>query len=238
MRRNTTTRTAKRIATASRHNLSWNFGVEGPTADPAILELRRRQRRNFLLTLFTSQGVPMLSGGDELGRSQHGNNNAYCHDSPLSWTLWDLPDEEMAFLRFVAQLGTLRARQPVLRRRTFLRGRRLGFTDVLWLRPEGGEMTEADWRDANRRAIGMLLDGEAILERNETGTVVVGDTVLVILNAHSESVPFVLPDRPGTTRWARRLDTAEPDGPERHLSPGNEVSLPARSAAIYVGNGA
>jgi glycogen operon protein len=216
------------------HNLSWNGGVEGPTSDPEIVELRRRQRRNFLLTLFASQGVPMLSGGDETGRSQQGNNNAYCHDSPLSWTPWNGAAPDRDFLQFVTSLGGLRARQPVLRRRTFLRGRRLGFTDVLWLRPEGGELTEADWRDPERRAIGMLLDGEAILEREITGTVVTGDTLLVLLNAHDTSVEFVLPDHTGTGVWKRCHDTAAPDAPELEVRAGEAVLLIGRSAAIFV----
>jgi isoamylase len=216
------------------HNLSWNCGIEGATTDPQIIELRRRQRRNFLLTLFTSQGVPMVSGGDEVGRSQHGNNNAYCHDSPLGWTTWNRSEEELAFLQFVGRLGTLRTRQPVLRRRTFLRGRRLGFSDVLWLRPEGGEMAEPDWRDANRRAIGMLLAGDAILERDVTGTVLVGDTLLVLMNAAATSIAFVLPAHTGTTRWERCLDTAAPDEPELQVRPGEIVTLDARSAAIYL----
>ena len=216
------------------HNLSSNGGTEGPTIDPDILQLRRRQRRNFLLTLFTSQGVPMLSGGDELGRSQHGNNNAYCHDSPLSWTPWNGSSEVQSFLSFVERLGALRASQPALRRRTFLRGRRLGFTDVLWLRPEGGEMAEADWRDTNRRAIGMLLDGEAILEREITGTVVVGDTLLVLLNAYDRDIMFVLPDHEGKTRWERQLDTAAPDALNVVFRPGEAILLFSRSAAIYI----
>ena len=141
----------------ARKNASWNGGVEGPTDDPEIVELRARQRRNFLLTLAVSQGVPMLSGGDEMSRTQQGNNNAYCHDSPLTWTPWDLPDEARDFLEFAGRVMQLRASHPVLRRETFLDGRNGGGVDVVWLRPDGHEMTADDWRDRERRTLGMLL---------------------------------------------------------------------------------
>jgi len=216
------------------NSFSSNCGVEGPTDDPRVLELRRRQRRNFLVTLFVSQGVPMLSGGDELGRTQHGNNNAYCHDSELTWTPWDVGPEARAFLEFVRQMIRLRSRQPVLKRRTFLNGGRPGASDVLWLRPNGGEMTGAEWGDAGRRALAMLLDGDAIPETDAHGQRVVGDTLLVILNTGDTDVKFVLPAREATSAWRREIDTADPDGPVLRLPPGERWTLTARSSAVFV----
>jgi glycogen operon protein len=189
------------------NNFSSNGGVEGRTTDPAVLELRARQRRNFLVTLLVSQGVPMLSGGDELGRTQHGNNNAYCHDSELSWTAWDLRAETRAFLEFVRLLIAFRASNPVLRRQTFLNGRRPDVADVLWLRPEGGEMTDADWHDPSRYALGMLFDGDAILETDPHGRRIVGDTLLVLFNTGDEDVTFTLPVREAHT-WVLEIDTS------------------------------
>jgi glycogen operon protein len=214
------------------HNLSWNCGVEGPTGDAAILALRARQRRNFMLTLLVSQGVPMLSGGDEVGRTQQGNNNAYCQDSELSWTPWDQATADDAFLAFVRRLLALRAAQPVLRRRTFLIGRRAGAVDVLWLRPEGGEMTDADWRDPARRAIGVLLDGGAIPETGLHGEPVIGDTLLLLLNAGRDDVTFALPDPSG--HWSEQVNTVSPDAPLAAAPSGPGVVLPAHSSAVFL----
>jgi len=216
------------------NNLSWNCGVEGPTADAEVLALRARQRRNFMLTLLVSQGVPMLSGGDEVGRTQEGNNNAYCHDTALSWTHWDLDAEDAGFLAFVRQLIALRAAQPVLRRRTFLVGRRAGAVDVLWLRPEGGEMTDADWRDPQRRAIGILLDGDAIPETDAFGVPVSGDTLLIVMNASAADVQFALPA--GMATWKELVNTCAPHDLLERPSDGSAIALPARSSAILLGS--
>src|SRR5690606_2819283 len=174
------------------NNLSWNCGVEGPTDDAAVRELRARQVRNFMLTLLASIGVPMISGGDEVLRTQRGNNNAYCHDSPLSWTPWRRDPERTAMLEFTRALVALRRSQPVLRRRTFLRGGPQA--DVRWLRPDGAEMTDADWFDADRQVLGMLLDGNHIGERDSRGRPLRGDTLLVLLNASAAGLHFTLPD--------------------------------------------
>ncbi len=166
------------------HNLSLELRRRrAVTDDPVILELRRRQRRNFALTLIVSQGVPMLSGGDEVGRTQLGNNNAYCQDSPLSWIPWDREEAERPFQAFIARLNALRATQPVLRRRTFLSGRRPGNTDVLWIRPDGQDMTNGDWTHDAGRALGMLLDGRGILERDRRGEEIIGDSLLILFNS-------------------------------------------------------
>jgi glycogen operon protein len=221
------------------NNLSWNCGVEGPTTDRAILSLRQRQRRNFLVTLLTSVGVPMISGGDEFGRTQMGNNNAYAEDSPLSWTPWPPPDgagtdDARALCAFVRKLVALRASQPVLRRRTFLRGRRAGATDVLWIRRDGQEMSSADWQDASSHALGMLLDGQAILERDERGEAVRGDTLLILLNASGADLPFTLPPTSATrhTGWELLVDTADARRGVKTMKAGGAWILVSRSAVV------
>jgi glycogen operon protein len=179
------------------NNLSSNYGVEGPSDDARIVGIRERQTRNFLATLLLSQGVPMISHGDELGRSQRGNNNAYCHDNELTWIDWDLTDEQKALFDFTRQLVHLRLTQPVLRRRKYFQGRSIrggDVKDVAWLAPDGREMTDETWNADSVRSIGMLLPGTAIEETNEHGEPVTGDTLLILLNAHSDKVPFTLPE--------------------------------------------
>jgi glycogen operon protein len=214
------------------NNLSWNCGAEGETDDPAVRDLRMRQRRNFLLTLTVSLGVPMISGGDEVGRTQRGNNNGYCQDSTLTWTPWGVSEEEQQFYRFVQQLLALRASQPVLQRRTFLGGRRPGAADVLWLRPDGQEMGDSDWNDAERRALGVLLDGDAIPETDAHGRPIVGDTLLILLNAGSNDVRFVMPRRKGAY-WERIVDTADPQGRPQRIESGSLCRMIGRSAAVF-----
>ncbi len=191
------------------HNLSSNHGVEGPSDDPAVRELRVRQRRNLLATLLLSQGVPMLRYGDELGHSQQGNNNAYCQDNEVSWLSWQLDAEGQAFLDFARRLAQLRHEHPVLRRRRFLRGGG-PVHDVVWLAPAGREMSTADWHHPQARALGMLLPGEAFDEPDERGRSLPADTLLALFNADAGTVHFRLPETPGT-HWDRLLDTADPD---------------------------
>jgi isoamylase len=214
------------------NNMSWNCGAEGPTDDEQIRRLRARQRRNFAVTLLTSIGVPMLSGGDEVGRTQQGNNNAYCQDNELSWTPWEWDEDARAFLIFVERLMALRRSQPVLRRRTFLAGRRPGAADVLWLQPDGREMDAAAWADGGRRALGVLFDGDAILEAGPRGERVVGDTLLILLNADGGDVEFTLPGREPAV-WERLIDTAAPDDPTATRPAGSVHRLTSRSAAIF-----
>ena len=193
------------------NNLSWNCGAEGDTDDAGVTALRARQVRNFLATLLLSQGVPMLSHGDELGRTQRGNNNAYCQDNEISWIDWNLTDEQKALLDFTAQLIRFRLEQPVLRRRRYFQGRAIrggGVKDVAWLAPDGQEMNDQAWNADFVRSVGMLLSGHAIDELTAHGEPIVGDTLLVLLNAHSDGVPFTLPAVQPGQRWQRVFDTA------------------------------
>ena len=217
------------------HNLSWNHGEEGPSSDPEINELRARQRRNFLATLMMSVGVPMISGGDEIARTQHGNNNAYCQDNETSWTHWDLSPEQRDLMDFTRRLIRIWKQNPVLRRRKFLQGRRIrgaDVTDISWLDTSGGEMTDDVWNAPDVRTLGMRLNGEAIDEPNERGERVVGDTLLVIFNAGNASEPFVLPEAGASQWWEALIDSADPWIPARRLREGDRYELQARSMAV------
>jgi glycogen operon protein len=194
-------------------NLSWNCGTEGDTDDPAILDLRQRQQRNFLATLFLSQGVPMLLAGDEIGRTQSGNNNAYCQDNPLSWLDWKLDRPRRELLEFTKLLIDLVHRHPGLRRSHFFHGRKIRGSevkDLAWFRPDGKEMTEEDWANPEVRCFGLRLAGDAIEEVDARGNRLTDDTLLILLNAHHETIPFVLPAHRRKLHWWVILDTSEP----------------------------
>jgi isoamylase len=193
-------------------NLSWNCGVEGPSDDPGINDLRERQKRNFLATLFLSQGVPMLHGGDEIGRTQYGNNNSYCQDNEMNWHEWTLDDSAEQLLEFTRRLIHIRCEHPVLRRRKFFQGQKLcgsDVKDITWLRPDGSEMNEEDWEQDFVRTIGLRLAGDAINEYNDKGERISDDTFLVILNALDEKIVFHLP--PSIPRWNVLVNTFGPD---------------------------
>jgi glycogen operon protein len=197
-------------------NRSWNCGVEGPTADPEVNALRARQQRNFLATLLLSQGVPMLLGGDEIGRSQRGNNNAYCQDNELSWFSWDLAGEGHELLDFTRRLIGLRAEHPVFRRNDFLTGEeRLGSgkPDVHWFRPDGLRMTLRNWRAGDWLTLGVFLNGAEIPTLDQTGSPIVDDSFLVLFNASLEPVEFRLPPVSFGQRWTHELCTARPERP-------------------------
>jgi glycogen operon protein len=218
------------------NNLSWNSGAEGPTDDPAVRTLRERQKRNFLATLMLSQGVPMISHGDEMGRTQRGNNNAYCQDNEITWIDWTLDDEKRALLNFTSKLVRLRHVQPVLRRRKYFQGRRIrggDVKDVAWLAPDGCEMTDEAWNADFVRSLGMLLNGLAIDEADERGQPIIGDTLLVLLNAHSDRVPFTLPPLESNEHWRRIFDTYEAQTPERLYKPYGQYPLEGRSVAVF-----
>ena len=219
-------------------NLSWNCGVEGPTNDPAILALRARQQRNFLATLLLSQGVPMLLAGDEIVRSQQGNNNAYCQDNGISWVDWQLDRPRRELLEFTRLLIRLRHEHPVLRRRKFFQGRRIRGSevkDLAWFRPDGKEMTDDDWENWHARGLGLRLAGDAIEEVDTRGNRIVDDTLLILLNAHHEPLLFVLPAHRTSVRWELVLDTRVPSGRRRHrlLRGGEPYELEARSLSLF-----
>ena len=190
------------------HNRSWNCGVEGETDDPQILATRRRQRRNFMATLLLSQGVPMILAGDELGRTQRGNNNAYCHDGPLSWLHWDTVDTELG--QFARKLVAFRLAHPVLSRRRWFEGRSIrgsNLTDIGWFKPDGAEMSDQDWNVAFARALGVFLNGEGIDFPGRSGEQIVDDSFYVLFNAGSSPIDFVIPQSLDHEPWRRVLDT-------------------------------
>ncbi|MFF4490784.1 glycogen debranching protein GlgX [Streptomyces sp. NPDC001544] len=220
-------------------NRSWNCGAEGETADLAVLELRARQQRNLLATLLLSQGIPMLCHGDELGRTQRGNNNAYCQDNEVSWVDWRLTDEQHALAEFTRRMIALRAAHPVLRRRRFFRGETVTnsaqpLPDLVWLRPDAREMTDRDWQRADAHSVGVFLNGDAIAERDAYGRPVVDDSFLLLLNGYWEAVDFRLPDRTYGEGWTTLIDTADPDGvpDEREHKAGAHLRVEPRSLVL------
>jgi isoamylase len=194
------------------NNLSWNCGAEGSTEDPKINALRMQQKRNLITTLILSLGVPMLSAGDELGHTQNGNNNAYCHDDELTWLKWDLNAEQREFLDFVRAVSKIMREQPVFQRRNFFLGRsiREEVKDISWFDPAGDEMDDQSWKAGFARCLGVRLDGEIIGEVDEHGKLIVGDTLILLLNAHYEPMPFNLPTTKGDLKWQVLVDTAAP----------------------------
>ncbi|MCE9607097.1 MAG: glycogen debranching protein GlgX [Planctomycetia bacterium] len=219
------------------NNDSWNCGIEGPTEDAEIKKLRAQQKRNLIATLLLSQGVPMILGGDELGHTQNGNNNTYCHDSELTWLKWDLNDEQTEFLNFVRSVVRIWQEQPVFQRRNFFLGRSIRDSevkDISWLEPSGEEMTDEAWNAGFARCLGMRLAGDIIGDVDDRGDPIVGDTLLVLLNAHHEAIPFHLPLTKGKTPWEPLLDTARPDGNLEDLPDGGEYQLAGRSMAVFL----
>ena len=216
-------------------NDSWNCGVEGPTDDDAINTLRAQQQRNFLATLLLSQGVPMLLAGDEFGQTQDGNNNAYCQDSPLAWLDWNHSTEQRSLLAFTRALMRLRKTQPVFHRRRFFQGRPIHgaeINDLYWLKPDGGEMTDADWNAGYARCLGMGLPGDQIDEIGDHGDRITGDTFAILFNAHHEPVPFRLGARQRDVRWTCVIDTAAPDAEPRVFENATVFPLQARSLVL------
>jgi isoamylase len=192
------------------HNRSWNCGAEGPTDNPDLLTLRRRQTRNFLTTLLLSQGVPMLLGGDEIGRTQQGNNNGYCQDNEISWYDWQNVDKDL--LQFTRRLIAFRNRHPVFWRRRWFQGRAIHGTkvsDIGWFTPGGTEMSDEDWRAGFAKSLGVFLNGRAIPSPNERGEPIVDDSFYFMFNSHQEQLEFTLADAKWAERWTRVLDTAE-----------------------------
>jgi glycogen operon protein len=224
-------------------NRSWNCGVEGPSDDPSVQALRARQQRNFLTTLFFSQGVPMMLAGDEIGRTQGGNNNAYCQDNEVSWVDWTLATSERDLLTFTQTLAKLRRRHPVFRRRRFFSGRpgesADGAGDIAWLTPAGVEMTESDWRAGYAKSVAVYLNGEAITEPDPRGDPVTDDRFLLLFNAGAEPVTFILPDARFGGSWEMVIDTTSLDGASEApaLQPKSEVEIAAHAAAVLRSEG-
>ena len=219
------------------NNQSWNCGVEGPTDDPEINKLRERQRRNFLTTLFVSQGVAMLNGGDEWGRSQNGNNNAYCQDNEISWFNWERDEKHYRSLEFTRKLIQLRKDHPVFRRPKFFQGRRIRgseIRDVMWFNAGGSEMSEKEWTSPFVRCLGMLLSGDTIDVLNFEGEPIRDETFLLLINAHYEPVPFVLPGQEHI-EWQLILDTMHAEGflmEGTRFASGDDLDLGGRATCL------
>ncbi|HEX2189319.1 MAG TPA: malto-oligosyltrehalose trehalohydrolase, partial [Longimicrobiaceae bacterium] len=219
------------------HNLSYNFGVEGPTGRADIVRQRDRQKRNFIATLLLSQGVPMLCGGDEMGRTQYGNNNAYCQDNETSWIGWRRDERSLALLEFTRRVARLRREHPTFRRRRFFRGRPIrgsGVKDVAWIRPDAREMTDLEWNSGYVRCFGMCLSGDALEEWNDAGEQIRDDTFLVLFNADGGSISFTLPEYGDAEEWEVTLDTHRPglgEGVEA-VAVGGEYPLEGRSMVV------
>jgi isoamylase len=220
------------------YNRSWNCGIEGPTADPTINSLRRRQQRNFLATLFLSQGVPMLLGGDELGRTQSGNNNAYCQDNEVSWFDWASADKEL--LGFFRQLSELRRDHPVFRRRGWFQGRPIrpnkhspALPDIAWLTPDGHEMTDEGWDSSESHSIQVFLNGQGIGVPDDRGEPILDDTFLIVFHSHEGDRTFTLPAAKWGAGWRRVMDTergfASDALPGERFEAGTEIDVIARS---------
>ncbi|MEU3713039.1 glycogen debranching protein GlgX [Streptomyces catenulae] len=227
-----------------RFNRSWNCGTEGPTDDPGIRALRARQMRNFVATLMLSQGVPMLSHGDEFGRTQGGNNNAYCQDNEVSWVRWPTPEDtgERELAAFVRRLVRLRREHPVFRRRRFLQGRPVpgaedALSDIAWFTCDGTEMGPDDWESAQARSLMVFLNGRAISEPGPRGEPIADDSFLLLFHAHPEEQEFTVPPRHGR-RWRVVVDTARPlagdgtDGAGAVVKAGDRLTLTGRSLVV------
>jgi glycogen operon protein len=218
-------------------NRSWNCGAEGPTDDEAVNALRRRQLRNFLVTLLLSQGVPMLVGGDEFGRTQKGNNNAYCQDNEISWFDWNQANWQTALLEFTSRVIALRKAHPIFRRPKYFQGRRIrgaGVKDLIWFDVDGSEMTNEKWGNGVARCLGMLLSGEALDVRDIHGEPVRDDTFALLFNGHHEPMKFALPGKQEVS-WELIIDTRREDGflaePSTHEA-GDEIEMLERSLCV------
>jgi isoamylase len=222
------------------HNRSWNCGAEGPTEDGKIIKLRERQKRNLLTTLLLSQGIPMLLHGDELGRTQYGNNNVYCQDSKISWVDWDDARHYEVLTEFTAKLTRLRADHPVFRRQRFFQGRPIhgsNIEDIAWLRPDGQQMSEEDWNVGFAKTVGIFLNGRCIPDLNELGEPIIDDSFLLLINAHHRPITFTLPDATYGARWKIEVDTTDPllaraSRKQRNAVPGGKFRVEARAMIV------
>ncbi|MFC4947520.1 glycogen debranching protein GlgX [Pseudonocardia sp. GCM10023141] len=220
------------------HNRSWNCGVEGPTDDDDVIALRERQKRNIIATLLLSQGVPMIAHGDELGRTQQGNNNVYCQDNELSWVDWAEARGNDVLTEFVTRLTALRTAHPVFRRQRFFQGRPIAgsnIDDIAWLRPDGQQMTDDDWTGEHTSSLAVFLNGEGIPDRDQLGGRITDDSFLLLINAHHQLSTFTLPDPSYGRGWEIVIDTADPmlaNTRRRHPTAASRLRIPARSMAV------
>jgi glycogen operon protein len=220
------------------HNRSWNHGEEGPTEDSEVHALRERTKRNFIATLLLSQGVPMISHGDELGRTQGGNNNVYAQDNEMSWVDWDDARDNAVLTEFTARLAALRAEHPVFRRQRFFQSRPIrgsSINDIAWLRPDGQQMSDQDWATGYARTVAVFLNGEGIPDRDQVGERIVDDSFLLLINAHHEQVTFTLPEPAYGRAWETVVDTADPllaRTDRRQVDAGDSTRVPERTVLV------
>ena len=224
-------------ADGENNNSSWNCGAEGPVQDPAVQRLRQRQRRNFLATLMLSQGVPMLSHGDELGRTQRGNNNGYCQDNEITWIDWELSEDDAAMLQFTRQVVHLRKDHATLRRRRFFRGAAAHggeseIGDIAWFTPEAEHMRSADWNHSYARSVMVFLNGDKIMEADSRGERIVADSLLIMLNAHSKTLPFTLPSAEYGSAWSVIANTHQPHRTGTVFAAAGRLTLEGHSAVV------
>lgn len=215
------------------HNRSWNCGAEGPTTDPAVIELRKRQKRNFITTLFLSQGVPMLVAGDEIGRTQGGNNNAYCQDNEISWLDWKNADTE--FLEYVKRVIRIVKNHPTFCRHRWFQGQPIkgvGLEDIGWFLPDGTEMSDEHWNTGFAKSLAIYLNGRGIHAIGPKGETMIDDTFYLIFNAHHEKLDFVLPPRKYAKSWSMVLDTSTAEEIEEHYNAGNTITAEGRSIIL------
>jgi glycogen operon protein len=218
-------------------NHSWNMGAEGPTDDPAIIRIRERQKRNLLATLLFSQGVPMLCGGDELGRTQRGNNNAYCQDNDISWYDWNLDERKRKLLEFTRQLIEFRKAHPNLRRRKFFQDREVYHSsskDIAWYRTDGQEMTQEQWNTDWMRSLAVLFNGKTLGETNDLGEPIEDCSFLVLLNSSAESVTYTLPQSPLNLGWKQVMNTNDLDDPFSEHQMDGSLEVAGRSVVLLV----
>jgi isoamylase len=222
------------------YNRSWNCGHEGEGASTAVELLRAQQQRNFIATMFLSQGVPMLLAGDEMGRTQHGNNNGYCQDNEISWLDWSLLETNADQVEFIRAVTRLRREHPVFRRRRFfhgtpIRGTHDALSDITWFAPNGEEMTDADWETGFAKSVGVFLNGDAISEPDRRGGQITDDSFLMLFNAHHDPLAFVMPNGDFGKEWEVALDTAQRITARpgtTAVRAGVKVEIPARSVLV------
>ncbi len=216
-------------------NHSWNCGAEGPTDDPAINALRAQQKCNFMATLLLSAGVPMILAGDEFGHTQRGTNNAYCQDNDLTWLNWNITDEQREFMDFVRTLIGFRRTQPVFQRRKFFRGRHIegaDVPDISWFQPTGEEMSDEAWNSGFAQCLGVRLPGDLIGDVDERGEPIIGDSIVLLVNAHHEPVRFTLPSRGENREWERQIDTADPAAKAIRIKENDQYEVRGRSLVV------